>query len=720
MSHKKSGKHGKHDLPAGREETTSAVGSLSPALEQSNAGSFFNRELSWLQFNRRVLAEASSLRHPLLERVKFLAIFSANLDEFFMVRVAGIRGQIEAGISTPSIDGRSPNEQLAMLKPVVAELTIAQHHCWTAELQPLLRAENVFVCDYAELDQSQRAVASKIFHDQVFPVLTPLAFDPHHPFPHISNLSLNLAVVINNQPHGERFARVKVPSVLPRLMELPTSDGTRVVVWMEQLIAAHIDTLFPGMEVTATYPFKVTRDGDVALQDEESADLLALITANLRQRSFGRVVRLAVDESMPPDILELLVENLQIEPDDVYRVLGPLALGGLMQLAQLDRPDLKDIPTIPAVPTSLASTNDPFAVIRSGTVMLHHPFDSFTPVVDLLYAAADDPQVLAIKQTLYRVGRNAPIVDALMRAREHDKQVTVLVELKARFDEENNIEWAKQLEQAGVHVVYGLPGLKTHCKLMLIVRKESDRVRRYIHLSTGNYNVGTARLYTDIGLLTCDDEIGADVSDLFNYLTGYSAQHTYRQLSVAPINLRQRLIELIKREIVHQQKTSNGALILKMNTLTDPQIITTLYQASQAGVAIDLIVRGACCLRPGVTGLSETIRVRSIVGRFLEHSRIYYFRNGGAEALYLSSADMMSRNLDRRVEVLFPVSQVDILRRIRDVVLDAYFRDTVNTHLLQPDGTSIPPSAHEGPFDCQAWLLSHRPVLELPTEFTGH
>lgn len=676
-----------------------------PKLPPLGADRYLNRELSWLQFNRRVLGEALETRHPLLERVKFMAIFSSNLDEFFMVRVAGIREQIDAGVIEPSPDGLSPQEQMAQIKPVVEQLTELQRRCWETDLLPQLRANGIMVCNYDELDPTHREAGRKLFYQEIFPVLTPLAFDPGHPFPHISNLSLSLAVVIADRHQGERFARVKVPEVLPRLMQLPANDGTQVFVWLEQLIAAHVGALFPGMPVAETYPFRVTRNGDVDLQEEEAADLLRTIEHGIRQRQFGRVVRLTVDQSMPQHVLDILMENMEVAPDDLYHVTGPLGLSQLMQLYNIDRPDLKDAPFVPHVPEVLEDAVDPFAAIHSGDILLHHPFDSFMPVVDLIQAAAEDPQVLAIKQTLYRVGRNTPLVEALIRARENGKQVTVLMELKARFDEENNIEWAKQLESVGVHVVYGLVGLKTHCKIALIVRKERDGIRRYVHLSTGNYNVATAHLYTDLGLLTVNPDFGADASDVFNYLTGYSAQRSYRQFLVAPVNARQALQGLIEREIQRHKEQGNGQLILKMNTLTDPQMIEALYTASKAGVQTDLIIRGVCCLRPGVPGISERIRVRSIIGRFLEHSRIYYFHNGGKREVYLGSADLMSRNLNRRVEVLFPVHQADLVQRLRDEILESYLHDTVNAHELRADGTYVRPSGDMPMCDTQVMLL---------------
>jgi polyphosphate kinase len=675
--------------------------------QRSDAGDpnrLFNRELSWLQFNRRVLGEALNPRHPLLERVKFLAIFSSNLDEFFMVRVSGIHNQIDAGVTTRSPDGLTPKQHMTLIKPVIDELIAIQHHAWTAEIQPQLEAAGIVLRDYNYLSDAQRAAARTFFHEQIFPIVTPLAFDPGHPFPHVSSLSLNLAVVVNHPKMGEQFARVKVPELLPRFIPL-TTEGSTVYVWVEQIIAAHAEVLFRGIQVVASYPFRITRDADIELREDEASDLLQTIAENVRQRHFGNVIRLIIDQMMPPSVLSILMENFEVEDEDVYRVDGALGLRSLMDLYKLDRPDLKDPPFVPRLVAS-EDTADMFQLIQHRDMLLHHPFDSLDFIVNLLRAAAEDPQVLAIKQTLYRVGKNTPLVEALMRARENGKQVTVLVELKARFDEENNIEWAKQLERVGVHVVYGLLGLKTHCKVLLIVRSEQGRLQRYVHLSTGNYNVATARLYTDIGLLTRDPEFGADASDLFNALTGYSRQRDYRHYAVAPARLRTALLALIDREIERHMLAGDGYLIFKTNTLTDLPLIDALYRASQAGVQIDLIVRGVCCLRPGVPGLSQTIRVRSIVGRFLEHSRIYYCRNGGADEVYLSSADLMHRNLDRRVEVMFPVRQPEVLRYLRDTVLTGYLRDTANAHVLQPGGTYTRPTGDEPPFDIHAALAA--------------
>lgn len=677
-----------------------------PPMPQLGPERYLNRELSWLEFNRRILEQALDPRHPLLERVKFLSIFSSNLDKFFMVRVSGMRAQIEAGVLQNSPDGRSPAEQLALVRPVVESLTERQRGCWSEELLPQLAAQGISLKGYAELNRNQRVQAEAIFESDIFPVLTPLAFDPGHPFPHISNLSLNLAVVVHDQQGQERFARIKMPEVLPRLICLPTQVGeAQIFVWLEQLIAANLPSMFPGMEVREAYPFRVTRNADIDIQEEEAADLLRTIEYGLQERHFGPVVRLAVDATMPARILAILTENMELGPDDVYTLEGPLGLHNLLELQRLDRPELKYPPFVPVLPRALSVSEEMFAAIQEQDRLLHHPFDSFMPVVEFIRAAAEDPLVLAIKQTLYRVGHDTPLVDALVRAREKGKQVTVLVEIKARFDEENNIEWAKRLEQAGVHVVYGLIGLKTHCKLALIVRRERDGLRRYVHLSTGNYNFTTAHQYTDIGLLTARPMIGEDASELFNYLTGYSNQREYRRFSVAPLNMRERIIGLIERESALARSGERGHVILKFSTLTDPETIEALYAASQSGVQIDLIIRGVCCLRPGIVGLSDTITVRSIVGRFLEHSRMLYFRNGGNREIYLCSADLVSRNLDARVEVMVPVEDKRLVDRLREDVLRMYRADTVNAYLLRSDGSYVRADIKQKSFDSQAWLL---------------
>jgi polyphosphate kinase len=655
---------------------------------------YINRELSWIEFNKRVLQEAQDASHPLLERAKFLAIFATNLDEFFMIRVSGLKKQIEAGVVDASPDGNTPN---ATLDHIVACLTplLAEHsRVWQAEVQPLLCDQGVCVLDYAELSADQRASAMQYFEREVFPVLTPLAFDPGHPFPHISNLSLNLAVVVRDEKDRERFARVKVPPSLPRLVPLTEcgeDDGCRHhFVWLDQLIAANISNLFPGMAMQRSYTFRVTRDTDLEIQEDEAGDLLSTIERVMQDRRFGSVVRLEIAQDMPDRVRDILMSNLEIEPRDVYRVDGALSLSSLMELLRLPLPKLKDAPFTARLPFSLqpaSNGDDIFSLIRRGDILLHHPYDSFAPVVDFIRAAARDPDVLTIKVTLYRVGSNSPVVQALIEAIQNGKQVAVLVELKARFDEENNIQWARALEEEGVHVVYGLPGLKVHCKVALVVRHEHDGIRRYVHLSTGNYNATTARIYTDLGMFTCRDDIGEDATDLFNYLTGYSRQREFKRLYVAPVNLRNKLIGLIEREVELHRKQGGGHLIFKMNSLVDPAMIRAIYCAAQAGVKVDLIARGICCLRPGIPGISENVRVISIVGRMLEHSRVYYFRNGGDEEIYVGSADLMPRNLDRRVEAIFPILDAELRSRVRDEVLLLALRDNVKARELNADGT---------------------------------
>jgi polyphosphate kinase len=691
---------------------------------------YINREISLLEFHRRVLEEAQDESNPLLERVKFLAIVGSNLDEFFMVRVTGIRKQVDAGVVELPADGTPPVRALAEIRKVANGLMTQARECLRDDILPQLRKEGIHVLDYKALNERQKGHADNYFDEMVSKVVTPLAFDPGHPFPHISNLSLNLAVAIRDENGLERFARIKVPSTLPRLVPIRRSsggvrkDGTppqnHYFVWLEQLIAANLEKLFPGMEIVEAHPFRVTRDADMVIQELEAADLLESIEQSVRQRRFGSVTRLTVDEDLPMRIREILVENLEMDHRDIYTINGLLGLSDLMALYSVDRPDLKDAPfkaTIPAALKSDLPDGQIFNAIRREDILIHHPYDSFKPVVDFLRWAAHDPDVLAIKQTLYRVGRNSPVVQALLDARENGKEVAVLVELKARFDEESNIGWARTLEKEGVHVIYGLLGLKTHSKIALVVRKEGDSMRRYIHLATGNYNAITAQVYEDIGMFTCDEEIGADATDLFNYLTGYSAKKDYRKLLVAPVNLRAKMEELIQREIEHQQRSGNGRLIFKMNALVDPRMIRKLYQASQAGVQIDLIIRGMCCLRPGIPGVSENIRVISVVGRFLEHSRIYYFSNGGQEEIYLGSADLMPRNINWRVEVLFPVQDKRIIHYLRDDMLEMYLHCNKKVRTLRADGVYkyLQPGADETPLNPQEWLINfHQRPVETP------
>jgi len=684
-----------------------------PPVLGDQSSLYLNRERSWIQFNARVLAEATDERNPLLERVKFLAIFASNLDEFFMIRVSGVKQQIAAQVQKRSPDGLTPSEQIAAIRRVLLPQLKRARALFLEELVPKLAEQGICLYNFAQLNEQQRSALAAYYDQEVFPVLTPLAVDPSHPFPLISNLSLNLAVFVRDSEGEELFARVKIPEVLPRLVPLPdctehpkeVCKAKNCFVWLEQVIIAYLPTLFPGMEVIEAYPFRVIRNADMEIEEDEADDLLQTIEQGVRQRRFGAVVQIEVDKAMPKPIRQLLLSKLKISSEDLYTVKGPLGLADLIALMKLNRSDLKDSPIYPNIPYLLRSHLSIFAAIRQQDILLHHPYDSFQPIIDFIQTAADDPDVLAIKQTLYRVGNNSPIVAALMRARAQGKQVTVLVELKARFDEENNIIWARALESTGVHVVYGLLGLKTHAKLALVVRKEQSGILRYVHLGTGNYNATTARIYTDLGLFTCRPDIGADVSEVFNFLTGYSRQRDYRKLLVAPIMLRERLIRLIEREMAGQQELGQGGrLIFKMNSLVDPQMILALYRASQAGVQVDLIIRGMCCLRPGIPGLSENIHVRSVIGPFLEHSRIYYFANGGQEEIYMGSADLMQRNLDQRVEAIFPLEDPPLRSLVLEGLLETQLRDNLRAWVLQPDGEYLrqTPKANEVVVDSQA------------------
>ena len=682
---------------------------------------YINRELSHIEFFRRVLAEAFDEKHPLLERVKFVAIFSNIVDEFFMVRVSGLKQLVLLGISDRAADGLTPREQLVAIHETVTSLEEQKMAYWRDTLSGELHEAGIRITNYEDLKKRHQKKVRDYFDSEIFPVLTPLLFDPGHPFPHISNLSLNLGVVLRDPETGSTlFARVKVPSTLPRLVPLNPLDPDEMLppkvqkfIWVEQLIAANLDRLFPGMEVEAAHPFRITRNTDMEIQEEEADDLLLTIEQSLRMRHFGSPVRLEVDQSMPDEIESILRSNLKVGGFDVYHFDGPLGLTSLWELRDLERPELKDPVFQSVLPPPLHSGDNIFNILKRQDVLLHHPYDSFQPVVDFVRAAAEDPDVLAIKQTLYRVGPDPPIVEALKLARENGKQVAVLVELKARFDEESNIEWARSLENAGVHVVYGLIGLKTHCKICLVVRRERDGIHRYVHVSTGNYNTITARIYTDIGLMTSDPDFGADASELYNALTGYSKQDEYRKFLVAPVNLRRKLMHFIERETEHGE---DGRIIIKVNSLIDSSMIRALYRASQAGVEIDLIVRGICALRPGIEGISENIRVLSIVGRFLEHSRIYYFHNLGESDLYVGSADLMPRNIDRRVEVLYPVEDPTLRREVLDNILKTYLDDTEKGHRLTADGTYVPARDFvengEPLFNSQEWLLNGRVTLQ--------
>jgi polyphosphate kinase len=667
----------------------------SPILPAAPESRFINRELSWLEFDARVLHLAEDEAQPLLERLKFLAIFAGNLDEFFQIRVSGLREQVEAGVVGPKTpDGMSPAEQLREIRTRCAELLERADDVYEG-LLPELDKAGIRIVDIEGMSEEDLAFVAESFHERIFPVLTPLSVDPAHPFPYISNLSLNLAAIVSDpKTGGHRFARVKVPPLLPRFLELP--DGERFLP-IEDVIAAHLDTLFPGMEILSRHAFRVTRDADVEVEEDEAEDLLEAIESVLwRRRRAASPVRLEVDGGMSTEVLELLVRELDLEPSDVYVSRGLLDLVGLWTIYALDRPDLKEEPWTPLTQPRLTVEEgepDLFKVLREGDVLVHHPYDSFvTSVEAFLEQAARDPGVLAIKQTLYRTSaQESPIIRALIRAAEAGKQVVALVELKARFDEEANITYARALEEAGVHVAYGVVGLKTHAKISLVVRREGSTVRRYAHVGTGNYNPTTAKLYEDLGILTSDPEIGADLTDLFNLLTGYSRQREYRRLLVAPHDLRPKLLELI-----HREAKPGGRIVLKLNSLADADMIDALYEASQAGAEVELIVRGICCLRPGVPGLSDRIKVRSLVGRYLEHSRIFRFgRRSSGYDHYFGSADLMPRNLDRRVEALAPVLDPGLKLRL-DRILKVVLSDDVLSWRLRPNGTWVKVTPRKG------------------------
>lgn len=667
---------------------------------------FLNRELSLIEFFRQVLDEGRDERHPLLERLRFLTIFSGIVDEFFMVRVSGLKEEVEHGWEQPSVDGMTAGEQLAEIRNRLQPMLAKQMRCLQEEILPELEREGISVLPYESLSKSDRDKADEYFAREVFPVLTPLAVDPAHPFPYISGLSLNLGVKVRSAAAGDneqRFVRLKVPPSLPGVVRL--GDEARYT-FLSEIIAGNLGSLFPGMVVEHAHTFRVTRDADIDIRDEEADDLLRALQQQLRKRRFGSPVRLEVAADMPDDMLVYLMESIGVEPDDVYVMEGPLNIQDLSTICDVKRPDLKFRPLRTHFPKPLSSARSVFEAIRRRDVILHHPYTDYATVSNFIREAANDPDVLAIKICLYRTGQQSEIAEILRQAGELGKQVTALIELKARFDEENNIEWARRLERAGVHVVYGLIGLKTHCKLTLVVRREGARLQRYVHIATGNYNPTSSSTYTDLGIFTADEQVGEDATEFFNYLTGYSAQKDYRKLLIAPVNLREQLTELIERETAHARAGKPARIIAKLNRLADGQMIETLYEASQAGVSVDLIIRGICMLRPGVPGLSENIRVRSIVGRFLEHSRIFYFANGGNDDTYIGSADWMYRNLSRRVEVISPVQDLKLSAYLRDEVLNSYLRDNVNARELQRDGsyTRVYPAADEEPFDSQLYF----------------
>ncbi|PZR97250.1 MAG: polyphosphate kinase 1 [Chloroflexi bacterium] len=690
---------------------------------------YLNRELSNLGYFARVLAQASDDRHPLLERLRFLAMVSEQIDEFFMVRVSDLLEQLDQKLVEIPPEGMTPVQQLATIRRKVTNLFVEQRRLLCEQLLPKLDEYQIRIVDLRSLTTTQRAALRTYFEKQVFPVLTPLAVDPGHPFPHISNRSVNLAVELVGEGSETRFARVKIPDVIPRLIHVERIMGQHAggkksrytFVWLDDIIAANLSSLFPGIPVLCSHLFQVIRDADIEIHEEEGVDLRRRMEKSLLQARFQETVRLNLETGMPEATRAILTDGLKIGHDGIYAVDRPLGLDSLQELTAVDRPDLKYAPVIAHVPAAIAAGDSLFASIDRHDLLVSLPYDSFATVLDLLTTSTRDDKVLAIKQTLYRVGRNSPVVHALLEAVNEGKQVAVLVELKARFDEESNIEWARELERAGVHVTYGFADLKTHAKVALVVRKDHDGIRRYVHVGTGNYNVETARSYTDIGLLTSDAEFGADATDLFNYLTGYSEQKSYRRFLVAPVNLRQGLLDRIEREIRLHKEGGSGRLIFKCNGLIDQQFIEALYRASQAGCKVDLIVRGICCLRPGVPGVSENIRVVSLVGRFLEHSRVYYFSNAGEPEMLTGSADLMPRNLDHRVEVIFPILDPDIRERVYQTMLQAQLRDTTNAWSLRSDGEyeRIRPARGEAPFDSQATLLqtveSHLPMRSKST-----
>jgi polyphosphate kinase len=646
---------------------------------------YFNRELSWLAFNERVLEEAMDEQNPLLERLKFLSIFSTNLDEFMMIRYAGLKDQADAGIDKRTPDGMTPKEQLKAISEKLHPLVAQHRKVLGSDILLKLEEHGVALVPVSKLKDGDKVAVDKFFQDELFPVLTPLAVDSSHPFPRLPNLSFSLMIeAFDPVEEEEKTAIVQVPSVLPRFLRLPGKESYRFVM-IENIIKAKLDALFPGYEVKQAHAFRLTRNADIEIAEDEADDLLQVIEDEVRRRRWGDPVRLEVMADMPKSWRTYLRDVNKLSNDDVYEIPNHLNVADFMELASLKISELHDKPFVTRLPTEYRNQSSIFAAIRRQDILIQHPFHAFDAVLDLIEEAADDPNVLAIKQTLYRVGRKSPVVAALMKAAGSGKLVTALVELKARFDEENNIVWARELERAGVHVVYGFAGLKTHCKALLIVRREGKEIKRYVHLGTGNYNAGTSSVYTDLALLSCDPDLGSDVSELFNYLTGFSKQKTWRKLWVAPENLRANIIGAIDRERGFAEAGQEAHIIAKMNSLVDPEVIRALYRASQAGVKIELIVRGICCLRPGVKGVSENIQVRSVVGRFLEHSRIFYFLHGGAENLYIGSADWMQRNLNQRVEAVFPVEDERLKRKIM-TILDLMLRDNVKARELHADG----------------------------------
>lgn len=701
---------GSNGAPTGSNPGTAPI---PPTIALDDPSLYINRELSWLEFNRRVLEEAQDPKVPLMERLKFLAIFSSNLDEFFMVRVGGLQQKVSAGIIRGSgPDRMPPREQLERISAVVRQLAAEQSRYLLNDVLPALEAEGIKFRGVKDLTDADRQFVREVFNREVFPVLTPLAVDPGHPFPRLLNKSLNLAVLLKRPRDDERLvAVVQVPAVLPRFVQLPRDKG-HMFAPLEAVIRLHLDELFPGMTIDRAIVFRVTRDSEYEIEDDEVEDLLKAIEEEVRKRRRGAAVRLEIEADAPPEVEQFLMNSLDLEPIDVYPTPGMLDPTGLFQVYSLPGyPQLRDPQFLPQPVPEFAFASNPWTAIRTRDLLLHHPYESFAPVVEFIEAAAADDRVLAIKQTLYRTSSDSPIVRALQRAADSGKQVTAVIELKARLDEERNIQWARELEKAGVHVVFGFVGLKTHCKIALVVRREDDGIRRYVHLSTGNYNPQTARVYTDLGFFTCNPDFAADASALFNYLTGYCELPPWRKLIIAPSRMQAFFLERIDQEIAFQRAGKNGRIIAKLNGLLEPTVIQSLYRASQAGVQIDLICRGVCGLRPGLPGISDNIRVTSIVDRFLEHSRIYYFGNGGDPCVYIGSADWMDRNLSRRVEVIWPIEQQDLKQRLIDEVLATSIADNTKARIMLPDGSYRRVEKNSG----EASTRSQERFLELAT-----
>lgn len=702
------------------EQFTPKENAFLPEQLPRSAEFLFNRELSTIEFFKRVLDEGLDESQPLLERLKFLAIIASNLDEFFMIRVSGLKEKLEDKLSP---DGMTAAEQLAEIKTRVSKIIEVQMACLREEILPGLSREGIVVASYETLTDTERQALNEYFKLKIYPVLTPQAVDPSHPFPYISGGSLNLGLVVKPkvarriekslyQTGDDFFVRIKIPPFIRRL--IPTERDSGKFIPVEDLIAANVKMLVPEAEPESCHMFRITRDADTDLREAEAEDLLQMMEETLKQRRFGDVVRLEVSRTMPSEMIDYLIESLQITSDDVYVVDGPINVSDFMTLYGLDRSDLKDAPLVVSRPPVFDEKESIFDIIKRQDVLLHHPYMPYDIISDFIKEAAEDPDVLAIKMCLYRIGEASSIAQLLIEASERGKQVTVLIELKARFDEEKNIEWAKRFEQAGVHVIYGILGLKTHCKTTMIVRREGDELRRYVHLATGNYNPETSAVYTDLGLLTDDEEIGSDATELFNFLSAYSQHANYKKLLVAPINIREKMTEFIERETENARNGLFARIVAKVNRLADTKIIRALYEASQAGVEIDLIVRGICMLRPGVPGLSENIRVRSIVGRLLEHSRVYYFANAGEEKVYIGSSDWMPRNLDRRVEVLTPVTDFRLKQYLKDEFVTAYLRDNAKARELLPDGTyrKVGPAEDEEIFNSQLAFQERSNVVD--------